>query len=167
MKYRAFRALFGLVAASVLAAGSAAPEPRLLNRSIYVPIEFTLCEHLGKAVLYQDEQPVAKMPAKRVFQFTYYPELEKMLPEIVQVRVEGSYLDADGGAFVARLAVTPSGIHTARVTKTLATEESLKHQRHQRHKIDMRLEPRVLRLACQRYCRKGATVARASEDEGQ
>jgi hypothetical protein len=164
MKYRAFCALAVLAAATLLVAGSASPEPRLLNRSIYAPIEFTLCEHLGDAVLYQDDQLVAKMPAKRVFQFTYYPDLEKMLPAIVRVRVEGSYLDAEGGSFVARLAITPSGIHTARVTKTLATDESL---RHQRHKIDMRLEPRVLRLSCQRYCSKASNVATDSEGDVQ
>jgi hypothetical protein len=141
------RALAAVAATFVLSAlGGAEPKP--LNRSIYVPVEFVLCEHLGKAVLYQDDQPVSQLPAKRTFLFTYYPELERMLPEMVSVRIEGRY--ADGEPFVAKLAVTPEGIHTAHRTNTLGTEQQV---RKQRHKLDVRLEPRTTRLSCPRFCK--------------
>jgi len=139
---------------SFLAAGTHA-EPRLLNRSIYMPFEFALCEHLEKAVLYQDDQPVSAMPARRVFQFTYYPDLDRLLPELVKVRVEGSYVEG-GEPFVAKLAVTPEGIHTAHRTKSLDTGEKVMKQR---HKIDMRLEPRTLHLKCERFCKRTPAVA--------
>jgi hypothetical protein len=154
MKSRKASGLAIGVLASLLAADAVA-EPKLLNRSLYMPFEFVLCEHLEKAVLYQDDQPVSAMPARRVFQFTYYPDLERLLPELVQVRVEGAYVDG-GDPFVAKLAITPDGIHTAHRTRSLDTAEKIARQR---HKIDMRLEPRKLQLKCERFCKRTKTVA--------
>jgi hypothetical protein len=151
------RTAFGLATgafASILAA-SVTAEPKLLNRSVYLPFEFVLCEHLEKAVLYQDDQPVSAMPARRVFQFTYYPDLERLLPELVHLRVEGTYIDG-GDPFVAKLAITPDAIHTAHRVKSLDTGEKI---RKQRHKIDMRLEPRTLQLKCEKFCKRTTTVA--------
>ncbi len=145
-------ATFGILS---LLAASAGTEPKLLNRSIYMPFEFVLCEHLQKAVLYQDDQPISAMPARRVFQFTYYPDLERMLPELVHLRVEGVYVDG-GEPFVAKLDITPDGIHTAHQVKSLHTAEKIAKQR---HKIDMRLESRTLQLKCERFCKKTTTVA--------
>ena len=48
---------------------------QLLNRSIYMPVEFRLCEHLDSAIFYENDLPTSTMPAKRIFQFTYYPDL--------------------------------------------------------------------------------------------
>ena len=145
------------VALALLISASAAPaKPRPLNRSIYLPVEFTLCEHLDHAVLYQDDTPISAMPAKRVFQFTYYPDLAQMLPAAVQVRVEGTYVDG-GEPFVAKLAVTPTGVHTTHRTMDVETGKSV--QKQQSHKIDIRLEPRLFKLACPRFCRKANTVA--------
>jgi hypothetical protein len=153
MKTRALAA----VAATFVLSTRAGAEPKLLTRSIYVPVEFVLCEHLGNAILYQDEQPVSAMPAKRTFLFTYYPDLERMLPDMVKVRVEGTY--EDGEAFVAKLAVTPDGIHSAHRTNTLETGQQVLKQR---HKIDVRLEPRTTELRCPRFCRKSKTAASSS-----
>jgi len=154
MKSRRILGIAAGVAACLLAA-HAKTEPRLLNRSIYMPIEFVLCEHLEKAVLYQDGQPVSTMPARRVFQFTYYPDLERLLPELIQVRVEGAYVEG-GEAFVAKLAVSPEGIHTAHSTKALDTGEKVLKQ-HRR--IDVRLDERRLELECERFCKRTTTVA--------
>ena len=63
---------------------------KLLNRSIYMPVEFQLVEHLGSASLYENGSPTSAMPAQRIFQFTYYPDLQALLPEQVPVRVEGT-----------------------------------------------------------------------------
>jgi hypothetical protein len=143
-----------LAAATLLSAPGGA-ESKFLPRSVYLPFEFVLCEHLQKAVLYQDELPVSAMPAHRVFQFTYYPDLEKLLPQLVQVRVEGSYVD-DGSPFLAKLAITPDGIHTANSHKGLDTSKSVLKQR---HKIDIRVEPRTLVLKCDRFCGRSNAVA--------
>lgn len=154
MNSRRVLVIAAYASASLLAA-HAATEPRHLNRSIYMPMEFILCEHLEKAVLYQDDQPVSAMPARRVFQFTYYPDLERLLPEVVQLRIEGAYVEG-GEPFVARLAVGPDGIFTARTRKVLHTGEKVLRQR---HKIDVRLEPRRLELKCERFCQRVTTVA--------
>ena len=154
MKSRTASGLATGVFASILATSLSAA-PKLLNRSVYMPFELVLCQHLEKAVLYQDDQPVSAMPARRVFQFTYYPDLERLLPELVNLRVEGTYIDS-GEPFVAKLAITPDGIHTAHSTKALDTGKSIQKQR---HKIDMRLEPRTLQLKCERFCKRTTTVA--------
>jgi hypothetical protein len=145
----------GIALATSLLAAPAGAEPKLLPRSIYMPIEFVLCEHLEKAVLYQDELAVSSMPARRVFQFTFYPDLEKLLPEAVQVRVEGSYIEG-GDPFVAKLAITPDGIHTAHHHRDLDTRNKVLKQR---HKIDFRIEPRTLTLKCENYCSRSTAAA--------
>lgn len=129
---------------------ASASEPEYLNRSIYMPIEFRLCEHLTNAVFYQDDVPVSTMPAGRVFQFTYYPKLERLLPELVRVRVEGEYED-ESEPFVARLAVTPMGVHSAHRTRAADIERQVHKQK---HKVDVRLEPKVIGLRCPRFCKR-------------
>src|SRR5262245_32802547 len=74
--------------------GSGAAEPQdsraqHLTRSIYVAVEISLCGHLREAVLYEDEQAVSSFPAKRIVQFTYYPELSRVEPSNSDLRVEG------------------------------------------------------------------------------
>jgi hypothetical protein len=156
MGYRVSSTLSLTALACLITATAAIAKPKPLNRSLYLPVEFILCEHLDHAVLYQDDTPISSMPAKRVFQFTYYPDLAQMLPAVVQVRVEGTYAD-DGEQFVAKLAVTPTGVHTTHRTMDVETGKSV--QKQQSHKIDIRLEPRLFRLACPRYCRKANSAA--------
>ena len=74
-------------------------------RSINMPVELRLCEHLEDAILYENDLPTSVMPAERTFQFTYYPDLGVLLPEQVRVEVAGKYKE-DDEPFVTRLAVT-------------------------------------------------------------
>ena len=134
-------------------------EQKFLNRSIYLPVTFVVCKHLGDAVYYESEQLVSRVPASRVFQFTYYPNLEKLLPAAVQVRVEGRYRDTNE-AFVARVAVTPDGFVTADARRPIDTEKNLKKLR---HKIDARHERVAPRLACDRFCSRRAHDPTAKE----
>ena len=105
-------------------------------------------EHLQNAVLYQGEQAVAVLPAKRVFQFTYYPELKRMEPQVRQLRIEGVYKDT-GEPFVAKLAVTPQGIHTAH--RDVAWDYS-KTMRRLRYKVDTRSQVVNLHIQCDKVC---------------
>lgn len=127
-----------------------------LNRSIYLPVEFRLCEHLGDAVFYQDDALVSTMPARRIFQFTYYPELDELLPGSVPVRIEGRYLDLDDDeneneTFVARLAVSPTGVHSAHRSRET---DVLRQVEEQKSKIDVRLEEKKILLRCPRFCKR-------------
>ena len=135
-----------IAAASVLGAG----EERL-TRSIYVPIEFELCDHLTDGILYQDEQPLNALPGKRIFQFTYYPKLKRMEPMRTDVRVEG--MRHDGEQFIARIAVTPWGIYTANTKIELDFEKQLERLR---YKVDARHKTRKLNLACSDSCDRHA-----------
>ncbi len=128
---------------------------KLLTRSIYVPLELKLCEHLHDAVLYQNEQAVSVLPSKRIFQFTFYPNLGRIEPVRTDVRVEG--VREDGEEFVGRLAVTPWGIFTANTKVELDFKKQL---RRFRQKIDVRYRSRSLTLRCSDACgRKPEAVA--------
>ena len=114
---------------------------KFLARSINMPVEFTLCEHLHDAIFYENDVPTSAMPTERTFQFTYYPDLGLLLPEQVRVEVAGKYKE-DDEPFVTRLAVTiddAAGTH----------EQAEKHP-----KLDISLEPKSLVLVCERYCKR-------------
>ncbi len=141
--------------ASVVSTPLAAKSKKLLNRSIYMPIDFELCEHLADGILYENDRLISMMPAGRLFQFTYYADRKVLLPEQVRVRVEGTYLD-DDEPFTAELSVTVQGIHTAHRFRSADTQVQLLKQR---KKIDTRLKKRTVRLACKRYCKRERHVA--------
>ena len=52
-----------------LCTASEGAEQKFLNRSIYLPVTFVVCEHLGDAFYCESEQLVSSVPASRVFQF--------------------------------------------------------------------------------------------------
>jgi hypothetical protein len=133
----------------------------LLTRSIYLPVEIALCEHLRDAVLYQDEQAVSLLPAKRIFQFTYYPGLSRIEPVKTDLRVEGHR--QDGSDFVGRLAVTPWGVFTASRRIELDMDKQLDKMR---FKLDVRYQPVSLKLRCADSCGRSERVASAALGHG-
>lgn len=136
--------LFALVATEAMAEDD---RSKFLTRSIYLPVEFKLCEHLEDAVLYEQEQAVSLMPAKRIFQFTYYPHLERIAPTKADVRVEG--VRADGEEFVGKLAVTPWGIFTANEEIKLDLEKQLMRMK---YRLDVRYRSRTVTMRCSSSC---------------
>ena len=151
---------FALVFA--FASSTRAAEKRVkLTRSIYVPVEFELCEHLNNGVLYEGDRALIMLPAKRIFQFTYYPDLERIVPVRSDVRVEG--LRDSGEEFVGKLAVTPWGIFTANDSVELDMEKQLARLR---YKIDVRYEPVDMRLRCSGSCERTPAVQTADAGTG-
>lgn len=134
---------------------------RLLTRSIYVPIEIKLCDHLRDAVLYQDEQAVGVLPVKRIFQFTYYPVLSRIEPLKTDLRVEGRR--DDGSEFVGRLAVTPWGVFSANHKIALDMDKQLEKMK---FKLDVRYQPVSLKMRCADSCGRAETVASADAGHG-
>jgi hypothetical protein len=126
----------------------------LLTRSIYLPVDIALCEHLRDAVLYQDDQAVSLLPAKRIFQFTYYPGLSRIEPMRTDLRVEGHR--ADGSDFIGKLAVTPWGVFTASRKIELDMNKQLEKLR---FKLDVRYQPVHLKMRCADSCERQETVA--------
>lgn len=138
------------------------------NRSLYIPLSLTLCEHLTEATLYIGDQAVSTLPAERIFQFTYYPALERLEPAVTEIRIEGTRSDT-GEPFVGRLAVTPKGIYTANREIPLDFERAKKELA---YKIDTRYRRAQVLMRCTDECSTGkkATepvdkVARASLEE--
>ena len=129
---------------------------KLLTRSIYVPVRFELCDHLRDGVLYEGESPLGVLPVKRIFQFTYYPQLERVEPLRADVRIEGTR--DDGTSFVGRLAVTPSGIYSANSEVALDLGAQL---RRLRHRLDVRYDVVELRLRCDDSCGRSAPAPAA------
>jgi hypothetical protein len=131
------------------------------TRSMYVPVEFKLCEHLHDAVLFEGDQALSLLPAKRIFQFTYYPELERIVPVRSDVRVEGTR--DNGEKFVGKLAVTPWGIFTAKDRIELDMKKQLARMR---YKLDVRYEPVVMRLRCSDSCGRDVETQTADAATG-
>ena len=150
--------LFALVATTVMAEDD---KSKFLTRSIYVPVEFKLCEHLENAVLYQGDEAVSVMPVKRIFQFTYYPHLKRIEPERTEVRVEG--MRTDGEEFTGRLAVTPWGIFTANQQIELDLKKQLSRMK---FKLDVRYRTRALTMRCSDSCQLGSKPEALTADSG-
>lgn len=158
MKHPKYAGRATLLLAALLASGvpptAAKSKSKTLTRSLYLPVEIRFCSHLDTAILYIDDQLAGKMPGERIFQFTYYPELERLVPEVLELRLEGER--TNGEPFLARLAVTPLGIYTADRKIKLDTEESFaKFQ----YKIDVRHEKVTVRLRCDSSCGRDPVAA--------
>ncbi len=132
-------------------------DKRVLNRSIYIPIQFRLCEHLSSGVLYINDQAVAHLPTDRVFQFTYYPELHRLEPAEILVRIEG--IDTEGRPTKVHLGITPNEIRTPQRAIDLDLDRYLKKFR---YKLDVRHEKVLLKIQCM-AC--GESSAHSNEPE--
>lgn len=162
MPYVTRVSLLGAVVALLsVATRGAENKSSFLPRSIYLPIEFGLCEHLHEAVLYQGKQALSPLPAKRIFQFTYYPSLERFEPTRTDVEVVG--LKDDGERFVGKLAVTPWGVFTANQKVELNLEAQLSKLR---YKIDVRYETMTLTFRCDDGCEADVVHSEDNETEG-
>jgi hypothetical protein len=120
-----------------------------LSRSLYVPVELRVCEHLKGAVLYRDEEPLRSLPGKQVFQFTYFPAMNRIEPELERVRVEGE-------GFRTELIITPASVYVGNKKIDLDVEGQMEHLR--RH-VDSRHDTVKLTLRCSQACSR--TTARA------
>jgi hypothetical protein len=116
MALGAKRQLAFSLAAVVIAAGglrdpsdSAAANEVPWTRSLYFPVVFSLCPHLEQGRMFEGERPVAALPFKRIFQFTYYSEKKGFFPETQVVDVLASN-PISAKVIRATLVVTPGEI---------------------------------------------------------
>jgi hypothetical protein len=139
------------VVAALVATASFSGEKGALNRSFYVPVQLSLCEHLEDAVLYRGDTPLARLPGTHVFQFTFYTALERLEPELERVRVEGT---RDGDPFRIEIIVTPSSVYVGSKKIDLDIDELMARMR---RAVDARHETVTLTLRCSSGCgRKSA-----------
>ena len=140
------RTWLSVVALTAALAVPLAGDERKLNRSLYVPVEFSTCEHLEGAVLYRGDAPLQELPGRHVFQFTYYPNLGQLLPEFERVRISGT---REGEAFEAGVVVTPASVYVGKKRIALDVE---RHQARFRRSLDARHESVELKLRCEHLC---------------
>jgi len=145
---RTLRIVTWIALAPVLQPAFAADRRPPPTRSLYLPVELRLCEHLERAVLLENDVRAGLLPARRTFQFTYYPELAQVQPQVIQLRIEGVYADSEE-PFVARLAVTPDGLHTARAHVQL---DGTKDKATFRARLDARHQTIDFLVRCDRHC---------------
>ncbi len=127
----------------------AASEGDALSRSVYVPVEIRVCEHLRGAVLYRDDQALRSLPGKQVFQFTFFPALDRIEPELERVRVEGE-------GFKTELIITPATVYVGNRKIDLDLDS---HLARLRHHVDSRHETVKLTLRCGDSCARAAAPA--------
>jgi hypothetical protein len=120
-----------------------------LSRSLYVPLEFRVCEHLRGATLYRDNEPLRTLPGKQVFQFTFYPGLNRIEPELERVRVEGE-------GFRTEVIVTPASVYVGNRKIDLNVEGQLSRLRNH---VDTRHETVKLTLRCGDACARTAATS--------
>jgi hypothetical protein len=143
---------------ALLAAARDASSEKALNRSIYVPLRLALCEHIEEATLYQDEVPVRKLPGSQTIQFTFYPELDRLLPEEGVFRVKGK--EISGRDFDVLLKVTPADVFIADHHIDLHPEEQLKDIS---HRVDIHYDPVTLKLNCRDFCPRQTETQQTAE----
>jgi hypothetical protein len=127
----------------------AASDGDALSRSMYVPLELRVCEHLRGATLYRDDEPLRSLPGKQVFQFTFFPALNRIEPELERVRVEGE-------GFRTELIVTPATVYVGNRKIDLDVDGQLARLRHH---VDSRHETVKLTLRCGDACVRAAVPA--------
>jgi hypothetical protein len=129
----------------------AASDGDAVSRSMYVPVEIRVCDHIRGAVLYRDDQVLRSLPGKQVFQFTFFPALNRIEPELERVRVEGE-------GFRTELIVTPATVYVGNRKIDLDISAQLGRLR---RRVDARHETVKLTLRCPDACaREASTVPR-------
>jgi hypothetical protein len=118
-----------------------------LNRSFYVPVQIELCDHLSQAVLYRGEEAIRPLPGKQVFQFTYYPSLHRIVPEVERIHIKA--LRDSGESFQMELVVTSSAVYIGNKCIHLDLQKQLGRLR---TNIDVHYRPVILRIACGESC---------------
>jgi len=118
--------LLAALAAGALAEADGPEDPRLLARSIYVPVVFEVAPCLRQVVVENDEGRVrAVAPGRLVSQFTWYGGRRGLDPEWERLTIEGEIAapaaaapgaaDAEGaGRFRAEIVITPTSIYYGR-----------------------------------------------------
>ena len=127
---------------AILAGG----EERALNRTLLVPIRFETCEHLENARLSRNEGPLRRLSDTQLFQFTYYPHLSRLEPQLERVAIEGEHR---GERFRSEVVVTPSSVYIGNKRIVLDTE---RHKARWRGRRDIRHRTVDVGLKCEQAC---------------
>lgn len=117
--------LVAVLAAGALAEAAGPEDPRVLARSIYVPVVFEVAPCLRQVLVRNDEGRVrAVAPGRLVSQFTWYGGRRGLDPEWERLTVEGEIAapaEAPGdpaaepaGRFRAEIVITPTSIYYGR-----------------------------------------------------
>jgi hypothetical protein len=122
-----------------------------LNRSIYIPLEIDLCDHLDHGVLYRSDDAIRSLPGAQIFQFTFYPSLHKLVPEMERLVVKA--VRDDGKPYAIEIVVTSSSVYVGDKCMRLDLKRQMSRFR---ARVDVRYHPVKLKIACEECCRRSA-----------
>jgi hypothetical protein len=118
-----------------------------LNRSIYIPIEIELCEHLRHGVLYRGDDAIRPLPGRQTFQFTYYPSLHRLVPETERLIVKA--VDDDGELLEVEIVVTSSAVYIGNKCLHMKLQKQMNRLR---ARVDVRYDTVKLKIVCNKHC---------------
>lgn len=152
---------------SILVGSSTLAAQRELNRarSIYVPVRFEACEHVSDVRLTVTGDPQVFTLGRRIFMFTYYPELDAVLPELTEVWIEGEAATEEGSRPIrTNLVVTPERIMTSGDELERGTDEI---ETQLRRRMDVRLPETPIRIKCEDSCPRRVPASSDSDSESE
>jgi hypothetical protein len=153
-RIQAHKILALAIAGLVLTATGTVRADEKLNRSIYVPVQFSLSEEYTHAVLLKGDETLRSLPGQQVFQFTFYPSLHRLVPETQEFHIKA--FREDGSSIDVGLVVTPSAVYIGERRIQLDMQRMLKLMR---KRVDYRYEPVKLKIACgEKGAERKATV---------
>jgi len=131
-----------------------------LNRSLYVPIRFVVCQHVTNvAISVRGDETVFPL-GLRTFLFTYDIDRQRILPQFIDVRISGENVNS-GHRFVTNVIITPDGVYSS-VDSGSVDWERLKKQALVRR--DIRFPVRQVLITADPDCeKKAAAVTDSSE----
>lgn len=140
-KFAGFAPVSLVLVVFVFSATETASGAEELNRSIYVPVQISLGEPYTHAVLHRGDEAIRSLPGKQVFQFTYYPDLRKLVPETQEFHILANR--DDGTVADIGLVVTSCTIYIGDKSIPLDMKKMLAQLR---HRVDYEYEPVKLTL---------------------
>lgn len=126
---------------------------KLLTRSFYLPVRFSTCEHVSDALLYASDREgneknlLARLPSKRTFQFTYYPTLKEIRPELSVVKVVLTGKDYQTFQFIT---LTADAIYLSK-EKKMELDKDGKIARKLKYKTDVRYDTANVNIQCDKF----------------
>jgi hypothetical protein len=136
-----------LLPISVFLVQSTALGEDALNRSIYIPIEIELCEHLHHGALYQGDDAIRALPGSQIVQFTFYPSLHRLAPETQHLIVKA--VREDGEPFEIEIVVTSSSVYVGDKCIRLDLQKQMSRMR---ARVDVRYDTVKLKIVCEACC---------------
>jgi hypothetical protein len=163
MKLFHSRMLFPSILTVLFAAASVAEQKgKLLSRSIYVPIIFSIPADIAPSLhMWIGDEGTERPVQRHTFLFTFFPDKgTHFYPEQVEVRLKAEGV-CEGSGIDTNFVVSPHGI--AAGTSFLHFDEKEMIRQVRARKRDVRMSPKIVRVRC----RSTEALAAETDEDGE